>query len=128
MNKDVVHIHNGILLSHKKNKIMPFAATWMELEILILSGVSHKETQYGITYIWNLMYGTNESFCRKETDGLGEQTCGCQGEGEGGGSGMDWRFGVSRCKLLHLEWISNEVLLYSAGDDIHSLGIDYDVR
>ena len=26
-------------------------------------------------------------------------------------SGMDWEFGVSRCKLLHLEWISNEILL-----------------
>ena len=37
------HIHNGILLSHKKNKIMSFAATWMELETLILSEVSQKE-------------------------------------------------------------------------------------
>ena len=27
----------------KKNKIMPFAATWMELEMLILSKVSQKE-------------------------------------------------------------------------------------
>ena len=27
----------------KKNNIMPFAATWMELEILILSEVSKKE-------------------------------------------------------------------------------------
>ena len=27
----------------KKNKIMPFAATWMELGILILSEVSQKE-------------------------------------------------------------------------------------
>ena len=27
----------------KKNKIMPFAATWMELEILIQSEVSQKE-------------------------------------------------------------------------------------
>ena len=32
---------------------------------------------------------------------LGEQTCGCQGEG--GGSGMDWEFVVNRCKLLHLD-------------------------
>ena len=46
----------------KKNKIMPFAATWMELETLILSELSWTEKQipYDITYIWNLMYSTNE--------------------------------------------------------------------
>ena len=27
----------------KKNKIMPFAATWMDMEIIILSEVSQKE-------------------------------------------------------------------------------------
>ena len=47
---------------------------------------------------------------------------------EGGGSGMDWESGVSRCKLLHLEWISNEVLLYSTGNSIQSLGIEHDGR
>ena len=34
-------------------------------------------------------------------------------KGEGGGGGMDWEFGVSRCKLLYREWINNKVLLYS---------------
>jgi len=29
---DMVHIYNGILLSHKKNKVMSSAATWMNLE------------------------------------------------------------------------------------------------
>ena len=41
---------------------------------------------------------------------------------EGRGSGMDGEFGVGRCKVLHLEWISNEVLLYSTGNHIQSLG------
>ena len=35
--------HNGILLSHKKNEIMPFAATWMELEGIIPSEISQME-------------------------------------------------------------------------------------
>ena len=34
---DMVYTYNGILFSPKKKEIMPFAATWMELEILILS-------------------------------------------------------------------------------------------
>ena len=38
-----------------------------------------------------------------------QQTCGFQGGIGGGGSGMDWEFGVNRYKLLHLECIDNEV-------------------
>ena len=40
--EDVVHIYNGIVLSHKKNEIMSSAATWMELEIVIMHEVNQK--------------------------------------------------------------------------------------
>ena len=53
----------------------------------------------------------NQSTEKKPTHGHGGQTCGFQEEA--GGSGIDWKFGVSRCKLLHLEWINNDILLYS---------------
>ena len=39
----MVYIYNGILLSHKKNGIMPFGAIWMDLDIIILSDVSQTE-------------------------------------------------------------------------------------
>ena len=52
--EDVLHIYNGILWPQKENKIMPFAATWMDLEMIILSEVSQTEKdKYRITYLWN---------------------------------------------------------------------------
>ena len=41
--KGVVHAYSGISLSHRKNGMMPFAATWMDLEIITLSEVSQTQ-------------------------------------------------------------------------------------
>ena len=54
--EDVIHIHNGILLSHKNNKITPFAATWVDLETVILREVSQtKKDKY---HMISLISGT----------------------------------------------------------------------
>ena len=63
----MVHIYNGILLSHEKDKIIPSTAIWMQLEILILSEVSRKDKYYDITYMWNLKYGTSEPIYETQT-------------------------------------------------------------
>ena len=38
----------------KEDKIMPFAATWMDLEIIMLSEISQTKISYDIPYMWNL--------------------------------------------------------------------------
>ena len=71
------------------------------------------------------MAQTNLSTEQKQTH---RQRTDLVAKGEEGGSGMDRELGVGRCKLLDLEWISNENLLYSTGNYIQSLGIDLNGR
>ena len=89
--------------------------------------VKKNGSSYDIIYTWNLKCGTMDlSTELKQTRRHRGQICGCHG---GGGKGWDglgvW---VSRYKLLCLEWISNDVLLYSTGTYISSLGIEHHVR
>ena len=51
----MVHIYNGIL-AIKKDKLMSFAAAWMELETLILSEVNQKKKK-GKYHIISLICG-----------------------------------------------------------------------
>ena len=54
----------------KKNELMPFAATWMDLEIVILSEVSQtKKDKYHILLICGILKNdTNELIYKTETD------------------------------------------------------------
>ena len=54
MDKKGVCIHTMEYCSAiRKNEIMPFAATWVDLEIIILSK-SERQISYDMTYLWNL--------------------------------------------------------------------------
>ena len=50
---------------------MPFAATWMDLEFIILSSlqqVRERQMLYDITYLWNIINDTSEVIFRTEID------------------------------------------------------------
>ena len=56
---------------------MPFAATQMDLESLILSEVKsegERQTPYDITYMWNLKHNTNGLTYKRETDSQTQRT------------------------------------------------------
>ena len=42
---------SGILRSHKKNEVMPFVATWMDLEIVIVTEVRRRQVSCDITHM-----------------------------------------------------------------------------
>ena len=70
------------------------------------------------------MTQTNLSMRQKQTQRHRKEACGCQ-RGRRMREGMDWEFGVSRCKLLHIEWMDNKVLLHSTGNYIQCPGINH---
>ena len=105
---------------------MPLVATWIQLEILILSEVSQKERQlpYDITYMQNLKYDTSEPIYQTERLTYMENRLVVAKGREVGWLGS---LGLVDANL-HLEWISNEILMYSRGNYIQSLVVGHDGR
>ena len=81
MNKeDMVHIYSGILLSHKNDEIMSCVASFMDLEIIILSK-SNKERQisYDITHVeYNFIKISSELTEQKQSYTYQKQNYGYQ--------------------------------------------------
>ena len=91
-------IYFGLLTSSKSTKWSTRAVVKKkEVALAITSNVALGNWLYN----QKCPYHDNEPFHRNETYGLEEQTCGCQRGG--GGNGMEWKSGVNKCKLLHLE-------------------------
>ena len=57
-------------------------------------------TQIKFLTLIPFMYTQNKNPVEEDTENI--DICGCQGEG--GGGRKNWEFGVSRCKLLSIEW------------------------
>ena len=74
-----------------------------------------KQIPYDNIYMQTLKYGTDKPIYRKEKNSWTWRTDLWLPRGW---EWMDCEFGVSRCKLLHLVCISNEILLYSGGNYI----------
>ena len=89
---------------------MPFGATWIEAEKFSKSE-RERQMPYDITYTWNVKYSMKQT----------HRLVVAKGEGEGEGWSESW---VGSCKWLHLQRISNEILLYSTRNYIQSLGLD----
>ena len=91
----------------------------MDLENIILCEVSQEKKNT----IWHHLYVESKiwqkwTYLQKRSRLTDTDNRLVVAKGERGYGGMNWEFGISRCKLLYIEWTNNKVLLYSTGNYI----------
>ena len=91
--------------------MMPYAAIWMDLEIIILNEVSQRQISYNATCMQNLKIDTNELIYKIETDSQTQKTHLYLPKRTGGG-GVNQEFGINIYTLLYIKQITNKDLLY----------------
>ena len=57
--EDVVHIYNGILLSHQ-DEYLPFTSTWMELGGYYAKSIRERQLSPGFSHVWNICHSTED--------------------------------------------------------------------
>ena len=70
-NEDVVHIYNGVLLSHQKewnNAICSNMDGLRDYDTKQSKSERERQIPYDITYMWNLKYDTNQYIYETKTD------------------------------------------------------------
>ena len=68
MNKDVVHIYNGRLLSHKKEWNKAMCSNMDGCRDCHTESKTERPLPYDVTYMWNLKYDINEPIYETETE------------------------------------------------------------
>ena len=86
----------------EKNEIMPFAAMWMHLEIIIVSEVNQRQISYDIAYMQSLKKMIQMNLFAKQT------THRLRNEhlittGKWWGEGINWEAGIDMFTLLYLK-------------------------
>ena len=101
--EDVVHIYNGILLSHKNewnNAICSNMDGPRDYHTKWSKSFRERQISYVVTYMWNLKYDTNELIYKIEIDSQTENKL-MVTKGERGERGINnWEFAINRYTLL----------------------------
>ena len=100
----MAHIYSGILLDPKKNEILPFVATWMDLEGITLSEISQRKTNtvlyhlYEESKIYNKLVNITKK--RSRLTDIGNKLVVTHGErGEGQYRMGEWEVQTNGCKV-----------------------------